>query len=128
MSAESDQLGDLHFTPKTMKWINTVVVRPIANLCCNNLVQWPSNMNNLTQRVRRLGITNFSWDIALDMITHGTIPTILLIKKEAAKGLIRLKINDYRILMNGPMVNLKLEKEFTVHIILNDNIIETIPL
>ena len=119
------------FTPKTMKWIYTAVVRPILTYAATIWLNGLYKKSNLTllNGVQRLGnilVTGAlpsSSGVALDTIT-GTIPIDLLIEEEAAKGALRLQTNNHWI--NEPMLNQK--GNLTTHTKLNENILKTVPL
>lgn len=100
------------FTPQTMKWIYTAIVRPClsygAMIWINGL---NSNKNvNLLNRVQRLANILISGALpstpgyAMDKI-NDLIPINNWIEEEALKGALRLKANGHWIKM--PMVNKK---------------------
>ena len=119
------------FTPKTMKWIYTAVVRPsltyAATIWLNGLYKKHNlALLNGVQRLGNILITGAlpsSPGTALDTIT-GTIPIDLMIEEEAAKGALRLQSNNHWI--NEPMVNQK--GNLTTHTKLNERILNSILL
>ena len=119
------------FTPKTMKWIYTAVVRPSlaygATIWINGL-KTKRNRNLLTS-VQRLGnilITGAmpsTASSALDKIT-GLVPIENWLEEEAAKGALRLKISGHW--EQAPMINSK--GNLTSHIKLNNEILKSVPI
>jgi ribonuclease HI len=119
------------FTPKTMKWIYTAVVRPTltyaATIWLNGLYK-KSNLALLksVQRLANILITGAlpsTSGAALNIIA-GTIPIDLMIEEEAAKGALRLMANNHWI--NEPMLNQK--GHLTTHTKRNKTLLQYIPL
>ena len=100
------------FTPETMKWIYTALVRPCLTYAAMTWINGLTKQQNLTklksvQRLANILITGAlpsSPGDPLNMITN-MIPIDLCIEEEAALGLLRLKSNNQWI--NEPMVNQK---------------------
>ena len=119
------------FTPKTMKWIYTAVVRPLLTYAATIWLNGMYKKKNLTlfNSVQRLGnilVTGAlpsSPGTALNIIT-GTIPIDLLIEEEAAKGALRLQASNHWI--KEPMINQK--GHLTTHTKLTENILGQLPL
>ena len=119
------------FTPKTMKWIYTAVVRPSLTYAATIWLNGVTKKHNLTilSSVQRLGNILITGGLpstpgaALDIIT-GIIPIDLVMEEEAAKGALRLKSNNQWIY--EPMVNKK--GNLTTHTKLNEQLLKAISL
>ena len=100
------------FTPKTMKWIYTAVVRPTLTYAAMTWINGLYKQHNLAklksvQRLANILITGAlpsSPGDPLNIITN-MIPIDLCIEEEAALGALRLKSNNHW--SNEPMVNQK---------------------
>ena len=100
------------FTPETMKWIYTAVVRPCLTYAAMTWINGLHKQHNLAklksvQRLANILITGalpLSPGDPLNLITN-IIPIDLCIEEEAALGALRLKSSNHWI--NEPMVNQK---------------------
>ena len=119
------------FTPKTMKWIYTAIVRPCLSY---GAVVWINGINSKTnvsllnsvQRLANVLITGAlpsTPSVALDMITD-IIPIRSWIEEEAIKGSLRLRANGHWLQV--PMVNSK--GNLTSHTKILDTAINSIHL
>ena len=119
------------FTPKTMKWIYTAVVRPSLSYGAVIWINGLKTKKNITllNSVQRLanilisGALPSSPGNALNKI-NDIIPIDNWIEEEALKGTLRLKANGHWIRM--PMVNTR--GNLTSHTKILDRILNTIPL
>ena len=114
------------FSPKTMKWIYTALVRPTLTYAAMTWINGLYKQQNLAklksvQRLANILITGAlpsSPGDPLNMITN-TIPIDLCIEEEAALGILRLKSNNQWI--KEPMINQK--GHLTTHTKLCDKIL-----
>ena len=119
------------FTPKTMKWIYTAVVRPSLSYGAVIWINGLKTKQNITllNSVQRLanilisGALPSSPGNALNKI-NDIIPIDNWIEEEALKGTLRLKANGHWI--RTPMVNSR--GNLTSHTKILDRILNTIPL
>ena len=119
------------FTPKTMKWIYTAVVRPSLSYGAVIWINGLKTKQNITllNSVQRLSNILISGALpssprnALNKI-NDIIPIDNWIEEEALKGTLRLKANGHWI--RTPMVNSR--GNLTSHTKILDRILNTIPL
>ena len=119
------------FTPKTMRWIYTAVVRPSLTYGAMIWINGTKTKQNqaLLTSVQRLGnilITGAmpsSSSTALDRIT-GFTPIEIWLEEEAAKGALRQRISGHW--ERGPMISSK--GNLTSHIKLNNDILKSVPV
>ena len=116
------------FTPKTMKWIYTAVVRPSLSYGAVIWINGLKTKKNITllnsvQRLANILISGALPGNALNKI-NDIIPIDNWIEEEALTGTLRLKANGHWIRM--PMVNTR--GKLTSHTKILDRILNTIPL
>ncbi len=118
------------FTPKTMKWIYTAVVRPVLSYGAVIWLNGVKHKHNITKlnRVQRLanilitGAMPSTSTTALDKIT-GLIPITLWLEEEAAKAALRMEISGNWL--QEPHISKK--GNLVSHIKLSNDILKTIP-